>query len=262
MNYLPSKTNKGLILSKPKGKDLVFGSKRRLGGLPLNSTGQWDASLPPEEHQKQFLETSACVSFNTLNPVEILELHEYGEKANYSDRFLAKMSGTTKEGNDPHTVGETLRKKGCVIQEDWPWTEDLNRWDEFYSDIPDEVKTLALAFKAKYDFGHQYVNTDPQTMMTALMYSPLGVDVFAWGFPDSEGIYHREGRQSGHWTVVYGYEYGKYWKCFDTYPPFRKKLEWNYGFSMVKQYTLHKQVVDDRWFAIFIVWLKHSLGWI
>ena len=83
--------NRGLILEKPvPRKDYVFGSRLRLGGLPLVADGQWDRWLPADEVQNlNGIEPMACTTFGTLNCVEALERQEYGDAPNYSDRFLA-----------------------------------------------------------------------------------------------------------------------------------------------------------------------------
>lgn len=252
--------NYGLILVEPTAQDYRDKGKLSLGGAPLQMSGQWDAYLPEKELQAQYVETQACVSFGTLNCVEALEKKIYGAHTNWSDRFLANISGTTQYGNDPNTVAEVLRKKGTVYQEDWPFTADINTWAKFYSTIPFDTEVQAQAkFRAKYNFGHQWVGTDPQSMKNALQYSPLGVAVQAWPSPGNDGIYEREGG-SNHWVCCYGYVNGRYWKIFDTYDNTKKKLAWDYGFPMVKQYTLDKQVLNNSLWSIAVRWIRAQMG--
>lgn len=254
--------NHGFIYRAPEEGDYRQDGNIRLGGLPLLPNGQWDNFLPQDELQDRGLSTMACASFGTLNAIEILERQEFGDTTDWSDRFLAEKSGTTQNGNDPHTVAETLRKDGTVYESDWPYSPDIKTWGQFYQTPPYEITIRAqVEFKGKYDFGHQYVKTDPQSMMNALMYSPLGADVFAWNAPDTDGIYHRFGAISEHWICIYGYEKDKYWKCLDTYDNTRKKLSWDFGFSCVKQYTLHKQVLTNSPWSQAIIWLRqHWFG--
>jgi hypothetical protein len=97
--------NHAFITAQPVGKDLIFESKsRRLGGLPVNPSGQWDAFLPPDDVQNIGVEPEACASFGTLHAVETLARHQFNDATPYSDRFLAQVSGTTHQGNDPHLV--------------------------------------------------------------------------------------------------------------------------------------------------------------
>lgn len=220
----------------------------------------WGMYLPTPEYQDQYLATEACASFNTLAPVKTLEKQAFGDTQSWSDRFLAKQSGTTQSGNDPWTVAETLRKGGVVYSTDWPYTPDLTTWDAFYANIPFQtVVNGQVEFKGKYNFGHQYVGADPQSMMNALKMSPLGVGVFAWNNPDANGIYQRNGGLDCHWTMIYDFVENEYWMVQDSYPPYQKKLAWNFGFTDVQGYTLNKQVVQNTLWAQAIRWLAQFI---
>lgn len=244
--------NRGLILDKIQPEDYVFGGKTHLGGDPIQKDGQWDEFVPEAEVQNIATETQACVSFGTLNAVEILANRLYGRKRNYSDRYLAKVSDTTQYGNTPQKVAETLRKKGCPLEDYWPYTPDLDTWEKYYAEIPVNVKVLASEF-FEWDFGHEYVPPSPLSMMAALEHSPLGVAVYAWERDPNTGYYIRpNGARSTHWCVIYGYERNKYWKCFDSYDNTHKKLAWDFGFEQVKRYTLHKQVVNQSAWERFL----------
>ena len=250
----------GLLHVDPKADGYHQNGRIRLGGTALQPSGQWDDFLPTAELQALYMEPSACVTFTTLNAVEVLERKIFGQANNWSDRFLANISGTQVLGNDPHTVAETLRKKGVVFEQDWPYTPDINTWAKYYATIPFDIETQGqVKFRGKYAFGHQWVGTDPTSMKLALQQSPLGVDVDAWPLKDENGLYHRN-RPSNHYCLVYGYNPGRYWKVFDTYDHTHKKLTWDYGFSMVKQYTLDKVVLDNSLWAIAIRWLRARMG--
>lgn len=255
--------NYGLQFDGIKPEDFVLGARNELGGKILAPDGQWDSFTPDGEVQnKNGVEPLACVSFTTLNCVEILERKEYGASSNWSDRFLASISGTKeKKGNSPQTVAETLRKRGCVPENDYPF--DVNTYEDFYKTVPQRLYTLALAFQAEYVLGHEYVPSNYDSLMEALKYSPLGFSVYAW-VKDSDGLYYRpQGMSDGHFTVCYGYERNKYWKIFDSYADdgtVFKKVKWNSLPMQAKRYTLHRQVVIKSWFDKFIAQLRAILG--
>lgn len=254
-------SNTGFVFRPPQKGDYIRDGRRRLAGLPINPSGQWDAFLPPGDPQNLAMEPMACASFGTLHAIEMLERQEFGDTTEWSRRFLAKLSGTTTVGNDPHTVAETLRNMGDVFETEWPYTTDIDTWEKFYKQPSYDLVVKAEAeFKGKYDFGHQYVRTDVQSMMNALQSSPLGVDVYAWQFDTNTGYAIRPpGTVSEHWVVCYGFVEGQYWKVFDSYNiggTFLKKLSWDYGFSMVKEYTLHKQVLTTSPLDPMYLWAQ------
>lgn len=257
--------NYGLILETPvPDKDFVLGGFGSLGGDVLQHDGQWDNWLPELEVQRvNGVESNACVSFATTNIVETLERRVYGFTANYSDRFLAQISGTKQHnGNSFHQVGETLRKSGCVRESNWPF--DAVSYDEFYKDIPANLQTLAKEFIAAYRFGHEYVPSTPTALMEALKYSPVGFSVFAWTMDDDGYYYRPEGRRDTHAVMCYGYKEGKYWRVFDSYAGqdggVLKKVAWDSLPMQAKRYTLHRQIVNESAFIKFVSLLKSILG--
>ena len=241
-------------------EDYTFGATNQLGGVPLVPDGQWDSYLPEAEIQNlNAIEPYACVSFTINNCAEILQRKEFEQVENYSDRFLAKASKTDERmGNDPKTVAQTFRDKGCPKEYEWPFT--AKTFAEFYVEIPKAVYDLALLFKDKFSFGYEWVGTDQQSMMDALTLSPLGVAVYAWT-QDSEGFYIRpQGARSTHFTVVYGYKRNEYWKVLDSYSNTRKRLRWDFGFEFVQRYTLHAKFSSPTMWEWFLKKLKEILG--
>ena len=246
-------------------EDYVFGGIVQLGGEVLQPDGQWNGWLPDVEIQNlNGIEPYACVSFTILNVVEILERRLYGATGNWSDRFLATITGTReKQGNSPKTVAQGLRDEGCPLEKDWPFDETVTTYDKFYAPIPPELETLSLAFKAEYDFGYQYIPSNYDSLMNQLRYSPIGFSAYAW-VKDDDGLYYRpQGASDGHFTVCYGYLKNHYWLIFDSYKNdgvVLKKVKWNSLPTQAMRFTLQRQIVVETAWSRFIQLLREILG--
>lgn len=220
----------------------------------LQADGQWLNYIPfAEKQHNDFLETSGCTCFGTLNAIEILKNKIAPPEENYSDRDLYIISETFPPGNDPHVVAETIRKDGNgLVREDLlPFRQDIDSIGDFRSFEGKEI-TLAqerLDWKNKYIFLHEWVSEEGisteelhRRMIFSLTLSPLGVSVRAWQQREN-GLYYKEtGESDTHWCVCVGYKLGEYWIIYDSYPGsdggFLKHLEWDYDFSYVKRYYL------------------------
>ena len=247
----------------------IFGSEE-LGGEVLVPDGQWYGYLPDIEIQKKYgLETMNCTVYGTLNCLEILHSRLFGEEVNYSERYVGVLSGTTKNGNNPHAVAETIRKEsGCVEDILLPFSESINTWDKYYGPIPSQLKKLGKDWLRHYKFGHDWVafsgssktvaqRTDD--MKKAMRYSPLGASVYAW--QEAEGVFVKpEGKSDNHWVTIYGYEDQKYWFIFDHYDTTHKRLVWDFGFEFVKRYTLEKKVPATNWFSRVLDFISNIFG--
>ena len=235
----------GYIHQDPVLGNFVHGDGK-LGTVPLQPDGQWDGFLP-ESHQQNIngFEPFDCVTEATINCVETLEIQEYGTNSGWARRYLAKNSGTdTRGGNDPQTVGESLRLQGTTFERDYSFAAPS--FDIFYQTLTDTLKTLALGTFAKFSYGHSWVNADQQSMMDALTFSPLSAAGFAWSQPDPQTGYYTTPPNvvPEHEFMVYGYERNNYWKVRDSYVPFEKKLAWDFSFTGIKRHTLNRQAAN------------------
>ena len=212
-----SSKNYGLILVPPTETDFIFGDGR-LGDYAINPSGDWSGFLPDYEPQSRpgAFDSYGCVSFTILSAVEIMERKIYGATRNWSDRFLSKMSKTDEQrGNTPKNVAEVLKSDGCVEEKELPFDITIDSSEKFYASINDNLKTLALAFKAEYAFGYSHVPSNANDIKRALSYSPVLFTVSAW-YKDENGFYYRpQGETDGHAVCCYGYEEGKYWKILE-----------------------------------------------
>ena len=136
----------GLILEPPAPEDFSFGADRSLdikfaGRVVLQPDGDWRGWVPPEEPQAPVYETFACASFGTDNTLEVLLRRQYDRVHDFSDRFVAKGSGTNpNQGNSPRTVAEFIRHNWAAYESEWP-AGDAKTAAEFYGEIPQNLKT-------------------------------------------------------------------------------------------------------------------------
>ena len=238
----------GYIEPVIKPEDYIYGA----GQVPdeiIQSDGQWDNFLPNEEIQVKNFETFGCTVFNANNQIETQERRLYGLKPNYSDRALYIQVGIAPPGTDPQRVYESIRNQGLVNEEDMPW-ENLKSLEEYNQPkpLPKNLIDKALSWLFNYVFKHEYLPwtsdwIDKEVMKEVLKRSVLAVPVQAWAQKGDR--YIRIG-QDTHWTTIYGYVEGAYWKCFDSYPPFQKKLDWDFGFKYAKRIYLRKKTEKEK----------------
>ena len=250
----------GLIIETPTPQDFIFGGSN----IPyeiLQPTGKWDKFLPiVEKQRKNGLETMACATYATLNVLEILHNRLYGIEKNWSERFTANLSGTTRSGNSPHKTAECIRKKGAILEELLPFSKDINTWEEYYAPISENL--IKEGEKWGYEILHEYVSPSALNRTTelkeALKYSPLGASVALYS--QKEGVYQKGDFKDDHWICIYAYEDNEYWNIFDSYDGFCKRVEWNYPFMIMKRYWLNKKtkIIKKGWLEKVMFFLKEN----
>lgn len=234
-------------------------------GPQLVVDGQWDRLLPKSEIQaKNGVETFSCVTYSLLNCIEAILKAKYGIEYNYSERYVSVLAGTTKQGNSPRTVAGTVRSDGLIPDNELPFDNSIETFDDFMSPKPMEAKYLieGAGWLRKYILSYEKVNTDtPADMMQALMYSPLQVAVHAWQ-QDESGLYTATRADTpNHATVVYGYEIGKYWKVFDSYNNTHKRLIWNYPWTQVLRFHIEENTnPSTSWFRELFINFFRLIG--
>lgn len=214
----------------------------------INENADWRSYKPKDEKQNQYgLETMSCVSQSTCRAVASnLNLQiEKGDisqdgiawlmsngyldedgKINFSDRGLAKMSFTTTNGNIADKVWNTLRTKGLIPESKWSWKDaNINDWNEYYCDIPEELLLLGYEFKKRFTIDFEAV--DKSEFAQTLYQSPLQVFVYG-GYTVSNGIYQYSEAMSNHAIVMYHIDDFNYLN--DSYEPFDKRFVKNYPF--------------------------------
>jgi len=257
------KEGHGFQPDKLKPENYCFGGLQ----VPLEiiqEDGQWSKYLPEPEFQlRNNFESYNCVTYGTLNCLEILLKRQYGGEYNKSERYVGVMSWTSKYGNNPQKVIETIRKESGLIDEEYlPFHNEINNWNEYYSPDPMVEKYIKIGKKwlSKYIIKHEWVLNDDytgkkqETLKDALKYSPIGISVYAWKINDI-GLYTKDNEPDNHWVTLYGYREGEYWKVFDHYNDTYKKLVWNYKFGFAKRYYLKKEKVES-WLQKIINFFK------
>lgn len=195
-------------------------------------------------------------------------LKVFGIKPNYSDRWLGTLAGTHEGGNDPQKVYETLRKNGLIDEDMMPFDSRLQTIEDYYSFMfADSVKCRKEAdhWLDSWDFKHEWLFTkagkNQDTLKNALLFSPVSVSVFAWQLEDGVFVKKFAGN-SNHWTMLYGYSEGKYWKVYDSYENNCKRLAWDYQFDYAKKIAITKRItprIKPTPFQLFLDWLSGLL---
>lgn len=232
--------NYGFIPPIIAEEDFSFGS---LGGTVLQEDASWMKDLPEFEHQRKAIDTQGCVSFGTLSCLEMLHKRLFGVEPNYSDRFTAKLSGTTQLGNNPKAVVQSIRHDGTVKELAWPFGPNLS-WAAYYTEISRHLIVVGQAWLESHKVGYEYVNgKSERDLKAALRLSPIGVSVYAWAQNDAG--HYIEGTPN-HWCVLVEYKDG-HPVVWDTYESRLKTLVKGYRFDYAMRYSLEKRTKKPNW---------------
>ena len=230
------------------------------GTIPYKEVcNDWTQFLPFGEKQHSvYFDTMACVTFSALNIIEIQlnqllfkglipqdaikffsdEGYLLNGQFNFSDRFTAKMSGTTKEGNYLQAVWNSVKHDGLLPEKDWNYpriqrTPVFDR-DDYYKEIPQELKDKALKALNYLEFAYEwliegkiteYSSTDLEMLKTELKQAPLhlAAPTCNWG----DGVIEPCGKtRATHATTIF--KINDYVHDYDHYDPFVKTLSLKY----------------------------------
>lgn len=98
----------------------------------------------PQSSPTTFYDAYDCVAEGTTHAIEMA----IGNRQRFSPRALAKMSGTTPQGNSFEKVVDTINAQGMIPYELWP---DLDVFDEttYYAEITQSVLNQAVRTNVK-----------------------------------------------------------------------------------------------------------------
>lgn len=227
-------TNYGLDLSKEKQdrqpEDWVFGAASQvcIAEIPEEERIKY---LPKGEIQRGAEDTMDCVSrafnntletkFNWLVRNEILSganinwLDDNGyitpNGVEFSDAFIAILSGTTRNGNSMKAPVHAIHEHGLIPKSRLPLKPDMT-FDEYHDPvrITEELKTLGKEFLKRFTINYEIVKEDRYD--TALSENILNVAAFAWPSP-VDGIYPRSDDSPNHAFIIFD----GVWRIFDNY---------------------------------------------
>lgn len=223
--------NDGAIIKAPDEGEQRFGAENSFLDLPvLFEDGDGSAFMPEGEVQKKgSFDALACVTHAFQNHIQGVQIRKFNEKDNRSERFTAKMSGTTKEGNSASNVINSIRKDMTVAEERWPFADGMT-WDQFYSPIPSDIIQEALRWGKSIRHWPIDMRNDTLVWEAHKRFGTIVVAGLAWYLRN--GVYHSPIRGVyGHMFVKAKYTRpGEFHKAFDSYEPFFKELAVDYDF--------------------------------
>jgi hypothetical protein len=221
----------GLLPTRPTQADWEVGSSPIDFEL-INPEGNWTNWLPAVEYQNRWgYDRMACVTYSYLNCLETLYYFKTGKPKNFSDRWLAKLSGTNRNGNYLSSVADTARNLGLVDEYVWPDTE--GGWNEYYKEIPQDIINKGKDFLKDWSLYREWVY-GADDMYLALKATPLQVTV---AYASGNGILNPSGIHN-HAVMVYNAKKDEYWEVFDHYTQSEKKYAWNYQFGAILKPSL------------------------
>jgi hypothetical protein len=232
------------------------------------SDGQWTEYAPECEIQKtDYTDLMDCVTESAINALSILLQRKFELYVDRSQRFTAKMSGTTHNGNSLFGVSDSLRHDGTVEEKDWARDRSMT-WNEYYKDIPASIRKKGVQFTDQFEITYEKVPTHKNALKEALKYGPVQVIGYAWA--SDNGLYYDYGYAPNHAFLLVGYVEGQYWIVYDSYPTdfiidensdkqeYIKHLSWDYQFGDALLYSI-KLLPESKknWLYLIIYMLKN-----
>lgn len=242
----------GALYREPVATDFKAGGETGIESVARNRKKNWVDSLPDPEKQKgKFIDSMACVTYSALNSLEaqfpivkdkltakqIKDLLDMGYIVNgqlsLSDRFTAKMSGTTKQGAYMTAVWDSIRNHGVLPESDWPSDPSNFTWEEYYKDIPQKLKDKAKKFKDIFDVKYEWVPVTKKNKKMAvrdfLQTAPIQILVkVASNWAEDIVVLPPTEKQKTYNHAVLLYGFGNAIEVYDHYLEYKKKLAVEY----------------------------------
>jgi hypothetical protein len=242
--------NNGLNLdlerAQQDGSEWQFGafSKPSLVSIPRSEREQY---LPIGETQfDAYGDFQDCATRSPINHLEALFTYHYqhgispeneawldeqGYAQNgtvtFSDRFIAKLSGTTHSGNSLKAPLDAIHSYGLIPKKRLPKTDTMT-WDDYYAPISQELINLGEEFKRRFVIEYEQVHR--AHFADLLNDDMIGVAAHAWPIPVN-GIYPETDGPINHAFVLYNLPaYQAYDNYMEAPGDFTKNLSPAYTF--------------------------------
>lgn len=263
--------NTGLLEVLPRPGDFVAGAETAISHVPVMPNGDWTPYFPPGEWQKDMaakFETDACVSFSacdsmetyanwaiangrwTDSAVQFLRDNGYfnpdGKTLNFSDRYVARMSNTTTDGNSFPNVGDTIRHFGLVPETVWPFptaaieANPANAWAIYYTPVPANVQAIGQEFLKHFSPQYEWVKYPGlvTNLANELEISPLWIGTEVCPPWNTSSPIQACGPGCQHGTMLGRIEAGGQADILDHYQPFVKHFAPGYDITYALRFVL------------------------
>jgi hypothetical protein len=229
----------------------------------------WRELLPTTENQyrlvkRKSFDVSACATFSVLNSIEAqinyliisrqleserleaLGVIDGNFRPNFSDRWLAKVSGTTKDGNSSWRVCDTFRTKGCVAEDKWSWGDNVTTWEKYYEEVPSTTFDYAKKILDFIDVKQEWLYY-PKAGITGdvteivkkhtkhapiVISSPVCPSWSRFKLSEKNNIVNtcsiEDAGGTSHATILFGVDSDGNFLCYDHYEPHIKRLPKDY----------------------------------
>lgn len=169
--------NDGALIGR-NHTDFIAGEVSALPYEVRLPSGDWTPFLPVGERQYNVKgDSMSCVSFSANNCIEMQERFLTGQSQNYSDRWLAVMSGTTPQGNWLYKVADCIRHNGAIPEMDYPAPTEPWDWNKYHQPITDPLYTSLLkkgySWLDKWSVSYEWVNVSVENFTKHLKHAPL-----------------------------------------------------------------------------------------
>lgn len=159
-------------------------------------------------------------------------------RVSLSDRYIAILSGTTKQGNSLKAPLDAIRLYGLIPKSLLP-KEDWMTWEDYMdaSKITSSLKNLGAEFLKRFTINYDQV---PKAQIgDALEHDMVGVAGYAWNVP-IDGVYHSKPTDPfSHAFLIY--KRPKY-QIYDNYYDFDatgKQIFGDFTKNLAPDYTLY-----------------------
>lgn len=264
MEPLHAGMNTGIIETAPRPGDFIAGAETAISHAAVQPTGDWGTYYPPGEWQKDMtanFETDACVSFSAndsmetyanwaiasskwpASAVQFLRTNGYfnadNKTLNFSDRYLARMSNTTINGNSFPNVGDAARKFGLVPESSWPFpyadveAHPSGAWGTYYAAVPSAQQALGQEFLRHFTPQYEWVKYPGlgADLRQQLTISPLWIGTAVCDPWNTTAPINGCGPGCQHGTMLGSVSQSMQAEILDHYVPFVKHFESNYDIT-------------------------------